>query len=236
MRVSINKIAIIILVCLIFILNKCKSNEISELKSDIHKSIIKNDKLRLDKDGIYKKYVSDSLTKKQLNKKVRDLEIKVKKPIIVEKIVFRNRDIKKTPDTVYIKKDTVKIVDYYPSKLNPFIQYIFNKEKDSVYSEFKFLKDVEINVVINETDLGVYESNIKAPDFIKISNVDINMLPNKKIDKVKNFGFILGAGYQKDKYKNSNLTLNTGIRYKKTYLQVQATTNQSIGISLSKEF
>jgi len=116
MRLNIYKLSIISLLFLIFILNRCKSNEISHINYNLHKALIKNDKLRLDKDGVYKKYVADSLTKKELNKKVRDLEIKVKKPIIVEKIVFRNRDVKKIPDTVYIKKDTVKIVDYYPSK------------------------------------------------------------------------------------------------------------------------
>jgi hypothetical protein len=62
------------------------------------------------------------------------------------------------------------------------------------------------------------------------------MLPNKIKQKSKKFGFLIGAGLDKNKNKEMGITVNTGLRYNKTYLQIQATTNQSIGISLTKEF
>ena len=235
MRLGFSKIAILILVTSLVLTSKCKNNEIDKLKTSIHKNLLKNDKLRLEKDGIYKKFVSDSLTKKELKKKVRDLEIKVKNPIIAQNISFRPTNIKKIPDTVYIEKGDIIIKDYYPSKEEAFIEYIFTKRKDSIKSNFNFLEDVDINLVINETKLGVFESNIKAPNFIKLNEVEINMLPKQTVNKVKNFGFLLGAGLQKNT-NNSSIILNTGVRYKKTYLQLQATTNQSIGFNITKEF
>lgn len=235
MRVRGTYIIIGILIVSLFILNKCKNTDIEKLKTDAHKTLLKSDKLRLEKKGIYKKYVTDSLTKKELKDKVRDLQIKVKNPIIVEKIVFVPKYVKKQADTVYIKGDTVKIVDYYPKKQDAFLRYTFLKVKDSSESEFKFLKKIKLDLVINQLESGVMEANIKSNDFVKIDKVSVNMLPKEKKEKTKSLGFLLGAGFENNN-NSKGLILNTGLRYKKTYLQVQATTNQSIGVSLTKEF
>jgi hypothetical protein len=234
MRIT-SVVLIVIIISLLFT-NKCSKDNSESFKKRLQNELIKNDKLTLDKEGIYRKYVSDSLTKKQLNKKVRDLEIKVKNPIIVEKIVLRPVDVSKKPDTVFIEGKNIKITDYYPSKQDAFLRYNFLKNNNSEVSKFTFIKDLNIDLVIVETDLGILEAKIKAPNFIKLGNVEIDMLPNKIKQKSKKFGFLIGAGLDKNKNKEMGITVNTGLRYNKTYLQIQATTNQSIGISLTKEF
>lgn len=236
MRVRGTYIIIGVLIVSLFTMNKCKNTDIEKLKADAHKTLLKSDKLRLEKNGIYKKYVTDSLTKKELKDKVRDLQIKVKNPIIVEKLIFRPKYIKKKTDTIYTKGDTIKIIDYYPKKQEPFLRYTLLKVKDSSESEFKFLKKIKLELVVNQLESGLMEASVKSNDFIEIDKVSVNMLPKQKKDKVNNLGFLLGAGFESNIDNKKGLILNTGLRYKKTYLHLQATTNQSIGVSLIKEF
>lgn len=238
MRLKVTHIIILILVAVIIILSKCSSNKIEGLRADINKTKIKNDSLRKDKDGVYKKYVADSITKKELKKKVKELEIKANKPLIVERVVFKPMDIEKEPEVISHTGDTLMVTDYYPKKEDYFIRYDL-QIKDSTYSKSKFsFSDIKVGIVVDEVEDGLYETKIKAPDFIKVGSVDVHMLPETTQElKPDNFGFLLGAGIGQDYLNNTKyLKLGTGIRFKKTYLQIQATTNQSVDLTLTYEF
>ena len=214
--------------------NKKENEKIVELK----KQIIKNDNLVKIDSTTYKKLVADTLTKKQLKQKIDSLKIKVKEPKVVEEIVFVPKEVvKKEVDTVVVKDSTVNIVDFYPQKENYFIKYssTINTLKKEATSDWNF-KPKKISLAIGLDKNGMYEVKTKVPEFIKITSIDVQTEPKKVINN-DNFGYLIGAGYGTNlNTEESYLNINTGIRYKNTYLLINVGTNNTINGGLTFEF
>ena len=213
--------------------DKKENKEIQKLRTQI----VRNDKLVKIDSTTYKKLVADTLTKKQLKQKIDSLEIEVKEPEVVQEIVFVPKEAKTKVDTVLVKDTTVNIVDFYPRKENYFIKYssTINTLKQTATSDWSF-KPKKISLAIGLDDNGMYEVKTKVPEFINISSIDVQTQPKKVISK-DNFGYLIGGGYGLNLGNEKNyLTLNTGIRYKKTYLLLNVGTNETVSAGLTIEF
>lgn len=189
------------------------------------------------KDGYYQKLVADTLNKREITKLAKEIiELKNRKPIIIQKTVLQPKDTIKVTEKIYLDKDSLFIEDYYPNKENYFLKYS-NKIslKDSVgLSNFKF-KPLNINIVITENN-GVFEADIKTPEYLKINKIDIQSEP-LEIPKKDNFGILVGTGYGKNFQDNKNyINGNVYIRYKKIYLGLEGNTNNQSLIGVKVEF
>ena len=166
--------------------------------------------------------MADTLDKKELHKlaaKIVDLE--GREPVIINQTIIKPEDRETTISEIEIKEDSIFVEDYYPNKENPFITY--NNKLSTTTStgigKFSFT-GITLTAVITETDKGIFEADIKVPDFINITKVDIHSKPldNKK-KKKDNFGILIGSNYGKDIKQNKNfIDLNSYVRYKKFYL------------------
>lgn len=182
--------------------------------------------------------VADTATIRELKRKVNKLELEVKEPKIViqKEIVF---DTIETKVEIVKKSDTsFEFEDYYPTKQNPFIKYIakVNTRAESVVGKF-ILQPLSLSSSIGIDKEGKYSINSRVPNFTRISDLDVISIPYNKQYKKDVFGFMFGGGYGKSFEIDSQfLTMQTGVRINKTYLFLNAGTNQTVGASLMVEF
>lgn len=182
--------------------------------------------------------VADSLNKQQLKDLVKEnFKLKNTKPKIIEKIVFKIKEVEKPTDQVNIENDSIYIEDYYPDKENFLIKYI---NKTSItnqkgISKFNF-NPFEITGVISQREDGIYQFDLKVPDYVKIGKIDIQAIPIEEV-KVDNFGYLFGVGYgQNIETKENFININSYIRYKKFYVGLEATTQGNLLGGIKVEF
>jgi len=242
MRITVKNITLIVLIIIIFSTGFFISKHFSDLKQqklrrELSKERIKNDTLVQLSPTTYRKLVADTLTQRQLRKKVKELEIELKDPKIVEVIKFVPRTIEnKVVDTVFIKDSLVNITDYYPNKKDYFVKYTatINTITQNAVSNWDF-NPQEFKLGLGLNNKGMYEVITEVPEFIKITNIDVQSLPLEK-SKKDNFGFLIGAGYGTNINTSEDfISLQSGIRYKKAYLLMSLTTNETINLGLTFE-
>ena len=225
-----NKILkVLILILLILVGCLIISNHVNKKAKEKAQIELRTEKLRgssLEKlsEGYYRKLVADSLTKKELIKLSKEIiELKGREPVVVQKIKFIPKPKEKKIDTVKKEKDSIFIVDYYPSKENSFLKYTnrFSTKTQTGNSKFD-LNSIDIDIVMTQRKDGMFEANIKTPKFITVQNVDIQSIPliyNQP--KKDNYGILVGINYGKNLNSNNSrqfLELDSFIRYKKIYL------------------
>lgn len=209
-------------------------------KDDLYKvEILKNNKLEKINETQYRKLVADTATIKELRNIIDDLGIKLAaKPKIIETIKLVPIEIEKPVDDVIIKGDSIQITDYYPQKENYFVSYsnsvdILSKKGKGLWN----FRPVDISIALSQREDGIWQSNIKVPDYILVNDLDIVATPMEP-PKIDNFGWILGVGY--GKYLGNSvedyIRISGGLRYKKIYLDIGANTNKQIDGNIKFEF
>lgn len=241
MKFDIKIIALVILAILLtFQFSKCSSNKEKEkLMADLHKEILKGDKLKKISDTQYEKLVADTLTIKQLKNVVSDLGLKVDNPKIVTRIVYQQKDVEKPVDGVVVKEDSLFIEDYYPNKEKSTLKYTANvniKTKKGV-GKFKF-QPQGLDLIVSETAKGLWKTTLKTDnEFVTINSVDVQSLPSVTSDKTNNWGTLGGLKYNMGlSEKSENVEVIGGIRYKRVNIIGSANTNKQVGIGLLFEF
>ena len=204
---------------------------------EIKKLKIKNDTLTKVSEGHYRKLVADTLTKKELNKKIRELEIKVKDGVIVEKIILVPKEVEKPIDSLTITNDSIIISDYYPKKDNWFARYkaTVNLNDSTSLGKFTF-GELPISLVISEQEDGTFRSDLKAPDFIKVTSLEVLSLPLEPT-KTDNFGWLVGGKINRN-FQNGDLGYEIlgGVRIKKINIITSINTNEEFGLGTLIEF
>ena len=221
-----------------YLANKFSDNQIKSLQKEVKSMVLKNDSLVLIEKGLYSKLVADTAKAKQLRIKVEELQLELKNPnLVIEKEVSFDTIIT-TVEVVEESEGSFEFNDYYPTKENYYIKYSAKVDTKNKTGEGEFvLKPLSFSLGIEEQPKGMYRINAKVPDFAKVSKLDAISIPYKEKYKKDTFGFIFGAGYGKSFETNSEfLQMNTGIRINKTYLFINAGTNQTVGASLMVEF
>ena len=203
--------------------------KISRAENILKKELLKNDSLIKINDGLYTKLVSDTSTVKDLRELSDSLKLKLDNPKIITRVVFIPKKIEKQVDKIFIRDSIITIEDNYPDSINPFITYFatINIKSNKSCGTFSFTS-LEINLGIGQNKDGTYYINTKLPEFLEVSDIDVQALPKVYI-KPDNFGVILGTGLGKDYNTSSTfMYVGAGIRFKKTYIEVGGSTNQSI--------
>ena len=241
MKLGVKEIAIIVVLILFFIsgffVSRHFSNKAKDgLKRELRVERIKNDSIRKISEGHYSKLVADTLTKRQLREKVKELEFKIKNPTEVGQITL-SFDKTKT-EGVAVKKDSlIKITDYYPNEKSPFITYnaVINTFDYSTRGSF-YIRNLELQTAKGINRDGTTSFEIKLPQYINVSSLDIQS-QNTFQPRRSNFGYLLGGQAVMDYNTNEiHAGVNFGVRYKKTYLTIGTTTNNTIQTGLTFEF
>lgn len=241
MKLGVKEIVFIIVLILLFMSGFFVSKHFSDkskekIKRELRIERIKNDSIKKVAEGHYSKLIADTLTKKQLKKRVKELEFKIENPIETGLIVL-DFDEKET-NTKGVKKDSIiKIEDYYPSKENPFIIYnasisTFDYTTRGIFQ----IKNLELLTAKGTNKDGTTSFGLKVPKYITVSSLDIQSKNNYQ-PKRSNFGYLLGGQLLMDYNTNEvHAGVNFGVRYKKTYLTIGTTTNKTIQTGLTFEF
>lgn len=201
-------------------------------------AVIARDSLVKVSDIQYRKLVADSLKQSELNKLVKDLKIELDaKPKIIEVIKWKPRPVEKPTDDVVVKGDSINIRDYYPTKEKRFITYeskidISTQKGTSVWA----FESVEMTIVISQRKDGIFQADVKVPEWIEIGSIDIQATP-MELPPPDKFGWLLGVGGGTDFLTGAHFgRLGGGIRYKKIYLNVGANTNSTMDATIQFEF
>jgi hypothetical protein len=239
-----NKVTLILVLVILLLLTagfigKSYYERKLQKKDEAYKTeVLKNDSLQRISDTQYRKLVADTLKLKEVQKLVDSLGIQLDtKPKVVFQTEFVPVEIEKPVDSISIIDDIISIVDYYPQKENYFIRYqnkvsLLDKKGNSIFS----FNPVDISIVLSQREDGLFQSDVKVPDFLSVGDVDIRSTPLEPTG-VDNFGLLLGAGLGKDfKTEETFLRVSGGLRFKKFYLDVGANTNQVIDAGIKFEF
>jgi hypothetical protein len=208
-----------------------------------NKTIINMDKLRKEDDGQYAKLINYFNTQKELNNQLkeqnRELYDLIKKQD--ERLLMINNTIITLRGEVVqgfgsINKSDTNRIDlklHYPDPKNSFITWDgFVNRKTAFYKgEFSFGK-LPLQIVMTETDRGIWKSRLIGPEWLIVDSMEINSLPLPSPEKVSNFSLMFGGGYQKS--FNTSITdalsLGFGVQYKKHILLLDANSNRQVGL------
>lgn len=240
MKKNIENILVILVIILIFglIINRWYyKKKIDEERRKYNIELIRNDSLIKVSETQYSKLIADTLTISQLNKKIRQLQIELKaKPKVITEIEYIPKEVEKEVEVVRVVGDTVQIEDYYPNKKEYFVKYeneVSIKDKKGV-AKFSF-QPLKITSVISERKDGIFQIDFKTPEWLEVQSIDIQSTPMEST-KQNNFGFLLGAGVSREFNENrNNIRFETGIRYKKMYLDLGLNTSNIADLALKIE-
>lgn len=191
-----------------------------EVQTELRKQKIKNDTLSKIKDGYYTKLVADTLTIKQLRKKLDSLGIEAKNPKYVEIIKLVPKEVIKPVDNISIKDSMLILEDNYPDEFTPFMKYssLINLNSREAKGEFTFPNTLEISIAAEEQQDGTYKIYSKVPGWVKIKSLDVQSLP-KQQEKKDNFGLLLGVDYTTEfDGLRKGVVPNAYLRFNKVYI------------------
>lgn len=240
-----NNKVILILIIIIILLLGVGALYVHSLKEDIKEANLsaRLEKLRGDRLEVIsttqaRKLVADSLTQRELNRLVKELEIALDaKPKIVWKTEFIIEEVEKEIDGIVVDSTSVAVDDYFPQKEGYFIRYqnridlLEGKGK----SNWSF-SPLTISGVISQRKDDIYTIDFKAPEWLEIASIDVQATP-LETPKRDNFGVLLGGGAGYD-FRSQEVygRLSGDIRFKKFYIGVGAGTNQTVDGGIKIEF
>lgn len=200
--------------------------------------VLENDVLTKVNETQYTKLVDDTKTIKDLEERVEWLGFElIKKPKVIYETIIEYEPVEKPIDDVEVEDGILTINDFYPSKEDPFIEYTtkYNFELDEGISNWK-LNPTNISIIISQRDDGIWKSDIKVPEYMKVGEVTINAVP-LDIPEIDKFGWLLGVSYGKNFESDSEfLRVSGGARIGKTYIKLGATTIQTMDLGVEFEF
>jgi hypothetical protein len=238
-------LSIIIIVLLLF--GWVRYNQMQKkLYDEIHsanKTIIAMDKLTKEDDGQYAKLINYLNSQKDLNNQLKEQNRELYDLINKqnERLLMINNSVITLRGEVVegfgsINKTDTNRIDLklqYPDPKNSFITWTgFVNRKTAFYKgEFSFGK-LPLQIVMTETDRGIWKSRLIGPEWLIVDSMEINSLPLPTPEKISNFGLLFGGGYQKS--FNSSITdalsLGIGVQYKKHILLFDANSNRQVGL------
>jgi len=136
----------------------------------------------------------------------------------------------KQVDTIYKNVEKMKWSDYYyPNKEDYIMKHSIWYQSDSIgYSKWDF-NEIGVDLLISESESGVFSASLVGNDHVKVNNLKVNTLPLKTPEfKVNQFDWLVGGGYRFDK----NFNLHGGVRFNNKMLFGTASTDRSISVNL----
>lgn len=209
-----------------------------------NKIIVESDKTTKEDDGQYAKLVDYFNTEKELNQQLKsqnkELYNLIKKQD--EKLLMINNTVISMKQELAegfgnINEKDTNLIDLklnYPSDGDSFITWNgYVNRNNAFYSGNWNFGKLPLQVVMTETDRGLWKSRLIGPDWLLVDSIEINSLPLPTIEEQGNLSLILGGGYIKSFDPNgiNAVSIGGGVRFKDHKIIVNATTNREIGFS-----
>jgi uncharacterized membrane-anchored protein YhcB (DUF1043 family) len=238
---------IMVLVIILLFMSWTNSRQQKKLQDKIeegNKMIIKMDKLTKEGDGQYAKLVNYFNTQKDLNNQLKeqnkDLYKLIKKQD--ERLLMINNTVITLRSEISngfgsINQTDTNLIDLklkYPSEGDNFISWdgVVNRKNAFYSGEWSFGK-LPLQMIMTETDRGIWKHRIIGPDWLIVDSMEINSLPLPTVEKPKNFGILFGGGYIHSFNNNlpNAVTVGVGARFKSHNLIINGTSNQQLGFN-----
>lgn len=238
---------IMVLVIILLFMSWTNSRQQKKLQDKIeegNKMIIKMDKLTKEGDGQYAKLVNYFNTQKDLNNQLKeqnkDLYKLIKKQD--ERLLMINNTVITLRGEISngfgsINQTDTNLIDLklkYPSEGDNFISWdgVVNRKNAFYSGEWSFGK-LPLQMIMTETDRGIWKHRIIGPDWLIVDSMEINSLPLPTVEKPKNFGILFGGGYIHSFNNNlpNAVTVGVGARFKSHNLIINGTSNQQLGFN-----
>jgi hypothetical protein len=245
-----DRILYILIITLIILLlgstwyNRNQQNKLYQKIREGNEMIVELDELTKESDGHYTKLVDYFNTEKELNKQLKeqnkDLFKLIKKQD--EKLVMINNNVLSLEGKISegfgsINEKDTNLIDLklrYPNEENSFISWDgFVNRNNAFYSGNWSFGELPLQIILTETDRGMWRSRLVGPDWLKVDSMEINSLPIPKIKEPSNLSLMLGGGYINSFDNNgvNGVSIGGGIRFKDHRLIINVTTNKEIGFS-----
>lgn len=239
----------IIVLILLLILSTCyhrsQQNKLYEKIEEGNKMIVDMDKTTKEDDGQYTKLVDYFNSEKELNQQLKEENKKLFKLIKKqdEKLLMINNTVISLREQLTegfggISQIDTNLIDLkltYPNDgEETFITWDGQVNRNNAFysGNWKFGK-LPLQVILTETDRGLWKSRLIGPDWILVDSMEINSLPLPKIEEKSNFGLMLGGGFINSLDPNgiNAVSVGGGVRFKDHKILINATTNKEIGFS-----
>jgi uncharacterized membrane-anchored protein YhcB (DUF1043 family) len=238
---------IIVLILLLIGGSWYMKNEQKKLYEEIQKGnkiILDMDKTTKEGDGQYTKLVDYFNTEKELNNQLKEQNKELYQLIKKqeEKLLMINNTVISLQGQLaegfgsINEKDTnrIDLELKYPNEGDNFITWDGYVNRNNAYysGEWKF-GNLPLQIVLTETERGIWRSRLVGPKWLVVDSMEINSLPLPVLEKQSNFGLILGGGYINSFNPNGSngVSVGAGLRFKNHNLIINGTTNQEIGFS-----
>lgn len=240
-------ILILILVLLLIFGGWFMINKQEKLHQEIqlgNKMIVEMDVTTKELDGQYTKLVDYFNTEKELNQLLKNENKK-----LYQLIKKQNETITMVNNSVLSLKSMVSegfgevnvqdtnLIDLtlkYPSESDNFISWdgYVNRNNAFYSGEWKFGR-LPLQIILTETERGMWRSRLIGPDWLVVDSMEINSLPIPKLEEEGGFGLVLGGGYVRSFNPNNNngISIGAGLRFKRHTLMINGTTNQEVGFN-----
>lgn len=244
-RILYGLIIILILLLLVSVwYGRYQQKELYQKIQEGNKMIIDADKTTKEDDGQYAKLVDYFNTEKELNQQLKnqnkELFDLIKKQD--EKLLMINNTVISMKQEMVEgfgsidEKDTnlIDITLTYPNDEDTFITWegYVNRNNAFYSGRWEFGK-LPLQVIMTETDRGLWKSRLVGPDWLLVDSIEVNSLPLPTVEKKSNFGLFLGGGYINSFDPNgfNGVSVGAGIKFKDHRILINATTNKEIGFS-----
>jgi len=253
-----NNILFIIIIILILLVvwfhlkNQRMQADMYNKIQEANKELVKLDKIKKESDGQYSKLVNYFSDQRTLNSDLRDRNKELSKLIKKqgERILMLNNSVislegKVSKGDITIEENDSTVINLslkYPNSSNSFINWdgkIFTTTS-SYLGNWSF-KSLPIQVIMTETDRGLWKTRLVGPDWLKVDCIEVNSLPPldfSNVKKERSLGFLLGGGYNKslNPVINDALSISGGIYFKNHNILLNGTSNSQIGINYIYRF
>jgi len=240
-------------------MNKRKQEALYEEIQKGNKMIVDMDKTKKEQDGQYAKLVDYFNSEKELNQQLKEqnkdlyrlIKEQDEKLLMInnnyitlrEELTSGNLSVGET-DTTTGEVTRFDMALKYPNDDNPFIKWngsIFPRTQ-TYDGKFTF-GQLPLQVVMTETERGLWNSRLIGPDWLIVDSIKVNSLDPSQFDnspKPSNWGVYVGGGYVRNFSPNATtrdgLTIGTGVRFKNHNLIINGTTNGTVGFSYYYQF
>lgn len=246
----------ILVLILLLIFSNCRYNKMQEkLYQEVqkgNKAIVEMDKTKKEADGQYAKLVDNFNTQRDLTKELKEQNKELYKQLKSnnERILMMNNSIVSLKGQIAegfgqfdsIDSTTINLALKYPNETDWFINWEGSIDTKTAFykGDWKFGR-LPLQVVLTETERGIWNSRLIGPDWLLVDSIDVKALKPEEIVKPRekrNFGFMLGGGYIKSFNPNINdgVSIGTGLYYKNHSLLINGTTNMNVGFNYYYRF
>jgi len=242
---------------ILLMISNCKNTKLQEKmyeeQQSMNKMIVEMDTTTKEKDGQYAKLVNNFKSQKDLIKQLKDQNGDLYKFIKSQKeeLLMINNTVISLQTKIdngfgeFNPKDSnlINVSLKYPNDTDWFIKWDGSIHTKTAYynGEWRF-GSLPLQIVMTETERGIWKSRLIGPEWLLVESIDINSIPPEQMvnkPEQRNLGFILGGGYIHSFDVNTSpsaISIGGGLYFKNNSIILNGTTNKTVGLNYYYRF